>query len=738
MSDIQRLSLSDLRPGSTFRQYHLLEQIGVGGQGVVWSAQDPAKDRIVAIKLNEVIETGQQKVDDQIFERQASHLVSLRHPFILPMYEYGLSEQIRYLVTPYVPGGSLEEKLRIGALEIHSALQYAAKIAAALDYLHGENVVHRDLKPGNILIDYSQNVYVADFGLARVLSFSTQSMHTGRGTPPYAPPEQHAMGEMALQADIYSFGMMLYEMFTGQLPWKAEKILGIEQLHSPTEIPDPTEINPGLPNGLVTILRQLTAANPAARPASAGDAMQSLYATFRIAPIPVDTQNAPDDIRRHEYNAEHLLQNSLERWEPQEGTVVLSLTKFAYLELTKKNAQAAGVSADMQRFMLHNALIFGHDDDLWWAKVSSPKERLWVAGRLISRDNPAITARVVRHLVNDPAIRRMKFSLAENMARLLLQQALTTNDPAFQQLVFQFIQIYTAKPAHWRPVAFSDEQDRMLAEFSLRDSPASEAAARLIAHVRSERAIQAILESEDEGWRTDLLLAIQKTAGSLPGSVPLNTRLGTTGEAISRRLTDRPFALVSAYLAGFVGMALSVTLQVYLTYRLPNFMDLERFTVSIERGLFLGAALGLGVFLVKLVVEGFPEAGNLARVAIASIVGGATLTIVLSLYDALFLQTLPGGPIVFVGCLLLACGLALAGLTNRRGLKMLVAYLAFVSALAGTWFGHASLGNVPATMSPIFFYEYSWPATQVIGTILIVALPMAVAFGLTKLSLTDE
>src|SRR5690349_453148 len=123
--------LSNPRPGAHFHQYQLLEQIGTGGQGVVWSALDRSKKRIVAIKLNEIPNTDQQKADDQIFEKQASRLVVLRHPYILPMDDYGLSGNVRYMVTPYIPGGSLEERLNAGALEINETLQFAARIASA-------------------------------------------------------------------------------------------------------------------------------------------------------------------------------------------------------------------------------------------------------------------------------------------------------------------------------------------------------------------------------------------------------------------------------------------------------------------------------------------------------------------------------------------------------------------------------------------------------------------------------
>jgi serine/threonine-protein kinase len=131
-------------------------------------------------------------------------------------------------------------------------------------------------------MDLSRNAYVADFGLALFISPTTEILHTGRGTPPYAPPEQHTKSRMTPQSDIFSFGVTLYELFTGQLPWKGEKVLGMQQLSSGDEIPDPREINPALPPILVKVLRAMTSADPAARPPTAGEAMRFILSRFSI------------------------------------------------------------------------------------------------------------------------------------------------------------------------------------------------------------------------------------------------------------------------------------------------------------------------------------------------------------------------------------------------------------------------------------------------------------------------
>ena len=738
MPETRPLLLSDLRPGTPFRQYRLLEQIGAGGQGVVWSAHDQTEGRIVAVKLNELPTSDQKKAEDQIFERQLSSLVSLRHPYILPMYDYGLSDQLRYMVTPYIPGESLEDRLNARPLTIEQTLRFAAEIASALDYLHAQNVVHRDLKPANILMDFSQNLYVADFGLARVLSFSTQAMHTGRGTPPYASPEQHSMLEITLQSDLYSFGVMLYEMFTRQLPWGGEKILGIQQINSKAEIPDPAEIDPNLPAQLVTVLRQLTAANPVARPASAGDAMQAIYKAFQMAPILLRTQEPAEKISREDDNADRILQDGLTRWAPHKTAVVLSLTKFAYVELQEKKAAAQPAHPDTQYFMLQSALAFGYDDDYWWAQVTNPKERLYIASQLIDSENRVMATRVARHLVSDPGIRRLRFRIPEAMTESLLILAFSSSDVLLRQQLIQFLRLYSPASPKWRAQAFSSEQDLQLARLALDDTDLGNESARLIGQVGSTLALETILKTADADRRMNVLVLIQKTAGRLPATLPRMLRLRVLAEWVIQRLSTQLPGLLLAYLLALTGAALGAGLQVYLTYRLPDFLDQERIGVSVERGIFLGATLALGIFLVKLIVESFPETNTPVRLAAASITGGVTLSLALFIYDTLFLQTVPTGLLLITGCLLWAGGYAAAGLFKPRILKMLISYLVCLVVLAGTWFVHTSLASSPAILSPIYFYEYTWSAVQVLQTVLVVALPMALFPQLADLAPREE
>src|SRR5688572_805619 len=179
-----------LAQGVCLDQYVLLERIGSGGQAAVWSAWDEHNTRVVAIKVILSAETETAPLQ-QTALREAQLVASLKHPNILPLYDFKFSDQMHYLVMRYICGGTLRDIMGSGPLPPGAVLDLAEQLTSALSHLHERGVVHRDLKPSNILFDTQGRAYLTDFGLARDLSEIAFQLHTGRGTPPYAPPEQH-------------------------------------------------------------------------------------------------------------------------------------------------------------------------------------------------------------------------------------------------------------------------------------------------------------------------------------------------------------------------------------------------------------------------------------------------------------------------------------------------------------------------------------------------------------------
>jgi tRNA A-37 threonylcarbamoyl transferase component Bud32 len=388
------LRIEDLAAGAQIKNYRLLERIGYGGQAVIWSAYDERQNRVVAIRFDQAAEGDEADLHaaQQAFMRQAQLVASLAHPHILPIHDFGVMDRLQFIVMPYLAGGALSDWLAAGRPTVQECVQVISQIASALDYLHQRQIIHRDLKPTNILLDCYRNVYLADFGLARVLSPSTQVLHTGHGTPPYAPPEQHLSSKLTAQSDLYSLGILFYELLTGQLPWRGAKSLGLQQIGDPNDaLPDPRILNPDVPRELLPVLWSLTAAAPAARPPSAAVARQLIEQALPKgigAELPSGQRPAAPAYPSLDAPAEaaELLRLNLAAWtEGASAAFPLSLTRFALIDAVyQSNTSALPGDLAHRRFMLCGAMLYHQRPAYWWAKVADPEQKFSLCVRLLA------------------------------------------------------------------------------------------------------------------------------------------------------------------------------------------------------------------------------------------------------------------------------------------------------------------------------------------------------------------
>lgn len=266
--------------GDRLGSYQLVEQVGSGGMATVYRAIDARSGAERAIKvLSPTIGSDDQFV--RRFRREGRLLARLKHPHIVPVVDYGETRGLFYLVMPFIDGETLQRKLvhrRFSEAEIRRWIRQAA---AALEFAHQRGVIHRDVKPSNIVVDKEGNAYLTDFGLAR-LAESSGSL-TGSlmlGTPAYVSPEQARSDRIDARTDQYSLGVILFQLVTGRLPFETDTPMATVMKHMREAPPQPRSFNPDLPPAAEKVILKCLAKNPGDRFPSVGEAARSFEAAL--------------------------------------------------------------------------------------------------------------------------------------------------------------------------------------------------------------------------------------------------------------------------------------------------------------------------------------------------------------------------------------------------------------------------------------------------------------------------
>lgn len=293
--------------GKKLGQYVLLEQLGEGGMAKVYNALDTRAESNVAIKV--ILPSKRaSSVFLQQFELEAKALANLTHTNIVKVLNYGVQDGQPYLVMEYVQGGTLKEAMT-HKLPWQTAAAILAPIARALDYVHQQQIVHRDVKPSNILLHEDFRPMLSDFGILKVLEGRDEKVESaisaGIGTPEYMSPEQGMGKDVDFRADIYSLGLVFYEMITGQKPYTADSPMAIVVKHITDELPLPTQIDKNIPKYVERVILRAVQKNPQSRYISMGhfaDALELIALGDKASPQTINRISREKEKRQRSFS----------------------------------------------------------------------------------------------------------------------------------------------------------------------------------------------------------------------------------------------------------------------------------------------------------------------------------------------------------------------------------------------------------------------------------------------------
>ncbi|MEZ4594302.1 MAG: CHASE2 domain-containing protein [Chloroflexota bacterium] len=545
----------ELKRGYSLGIYTLLEQIGKGGEAVVWSAYDTVRKRLVAIKLISADEEDPVSASmvPANFEREVHLVASLAHPHILPMYEFGMAESFAYFVMAYKGLGTVNDWLKRGPISLLKVARTAKQVLSALEYLHARGIVHRDIKPSNILLDSQQRVYLADFGLAKQLSQSTMALHTGRGTGPYAPYEQQAYHSITQQSDVFSLGVVLYQMITGELPWQGQYSLATMQKHEGAMLPDLTDEDVACSGAITAVLHKFTAFQWQDRPQTAEAAYQLLYEALpaeiqrelgpALQPIqPMEDKFLAQDVA-------YLVERYQQLWQPSQPFVT-SLTHLAFIS-SFYGRSPDPITPEIYQFLLRGALTHDYELSYWWENGPDPNLRWQICLTALTAEDDAVVGRVLALLLRSragslPTTLSVRASLEK-----LVDLATRSTEWRVRRDALNALCHLLPHAEVWQPVGISAEADATLARLALEQNSQGKQAVAILQRLRSETPVHTLLEAYQTRHAPEVLAILQQLqtqVGSLPD--------GVSG-AVRRRLLGRRFK--AQFLEDHEGLSLGRT-----------------------------------------------------------------------------------------------------------------------------------------------------------------------------------
>ncbi len=251
-------------------RYEFEKELTQGGMGLILLARDPYVQRQVVIKVL-MYKQSLDEVYREFFQREAELIASLEHPCIVPVYDFGWHGEQPYIVMRYMSGGTLEDRLEKGEMKLSEIAHIFNRVSEALDAAHLKNIIHRDVKPSNILFDSSGEAFLSDFGIAKSQTIKDEDGAWIVGTPAYMSPEQVQGSKVDGRSDVYALGVVLYRLLTGQLPFMNDSVTALINAHVELPVPDIREIKSNLPSVWQEVVSKAMAKDPQDRYSTAGD-----------------------------------------------------------------------------------------------------------------------------------------------------------------------------------------------------------------------------------------------------------------------------------------------------------------------------------------------------------------------------------------------------------------------------------------------------------------------------------
>ncbi len=591
-----------MEPGHRIEHYVVIEKIGQGGQAAVWSAYDERLKRTVAVKtismasIDSADKSGTAPAGGSLttpdrFREEAQIIAALEHPNILPIYAFGQEGDALYIIMRYMAAGSLKDLLKHGRLDLDKALALIEPLANALDVAHQNQIIHRDIKSANILLDARHNPYLADFGLS--MTIGDKNSLAGVGTLAYMSPEQ-MMGEpLDHRSDLYAFGVLIYEVLAGQLPKVNEQPWNLQQTMTQAPLPAPAD----MPPAVVEVLRRTTALDPADRYDSASEITAALRATLTPSGAPVEgALLITDPAMLALKEANDLFERAQERWSDGAGRFRLEAGDFKYIDSFYSTPGDWGIHLDdvARRLMLRAALEHGHNLTYWWSQLDDVADQRAVSLQTLTSDLAPARLRAIQQLstIDDsepPAIpiRVANVIWADPDAAVRLAGIALLEQRAFPL-------------KEWRFAAFSEVIDATLAELAAQDPDpkVAEAAARACARLYSASAIKRLAYLASEGDRRALhaLTYAREEIPAFPDGVPASIRRRVFTALSLRQLLADPLSLVGRYAGAALGYGLGLAVIIYVQFVDPNgLLAAQRIGNALAVGALYGVLTGFGI-----------------------------------------------------------------------------------------------------------------------------------------------